>query len=340
MSRKIQQNKLTSPELLAQVNPHNQHLMNDFLQYMRSIQRSVRTCEAYRHDLCLFFVWVLQHADNKPFYQITKRDITAYQGYLLEENKNSPTRVRRIKSTISSLSNYAENMLDDEPEYKGFRSIVRKVENPPLYHVQDKTVLKDYQVQKLLTMLMNRGKYEQACAAALAFYSGRRKSELARFKVSDFTDEHLVCDGALYKSDPIQTKGRGKGKFINCYTLVKQFKPYLDAWLKYREENGIETEWLLPDPDIHSAQVSQATMNSWAKTFTKLLGLDFYWHACRHYYTTFLVRAGLPDSVITEIVGWESPEMVKVYNDLGAEEQISAWFRGGEPLKAEESITL
>ena len=57
-----------------------------------------------------------------------------------------------------------------------------------------------------------------------------------------------------------------------------------------------------------------------------MMGVDFYWHCLRHYFTTSLARSGLPDGVIQEIVGWESADMVRVYKDLTTEEQISQYF--------------
>ena len=145
--------------------------------------------------------------------------------------------------------------------------------------------------------------------------------------VDDFKDENLVCSGALYKtSEPIQTKGFGLGKYIYCYTLAKKFKPYLDAWLKERDELGIQSKWLFPSKDDPSEQISDTTLNSWAATFSRMTGEDFYWHSLRHYFTTHLAKAGLPDGVIQEIVGWESADMVRVYKDMSAEEQIAQYF--------------
>lgn len=43
-------------------------------------------------------------------------------------------------------------------------------------------------------------------------------------------------------------------------------------------------------------------------------------------FTTHLAKAGLPDGVIQEIVGWESADMVRVYKDMSAEEQIAQYF--------------
>lgn len=331
MARKTRMNNLTSPELLAQVNPDNMRLKNDFLDYLRSVQRSPGTIAGYSNDLDIFFVWVLQNAKNKPFVNITKRDIVAYQGWLINSNENSSSRVRRLKAAISSLSNYCENILsDDEPEFQNFRSIVRKIENPALQPVREKTIWEDAELEDLLNQLVERKAFDKACYLALAMYSGRRKSELCRFRVSDFDDSRLVCGGALYKSAPIKTKGKSGGKYIPCYTLAKKFKPYLKMWMDERARLGIESQWLFPAKDNPSEQIAVSTVNSWAETFTRLSGRDFYAHSLRHYFTTSLARAGIPDGVIQSIVAWESSDMVRLYTDIDADEQIGMYFSNGD----------
>lgn len=100
----------------------------------------------------------------------------------------------------------------------------------------------------------------------------------------------------------------------------------MDAWIKQRSELGIDSEWLFPDAEDMSKQISETTLNSWANSFSRITGEDFYWHSLRHYFTTHLSKLGLPDNVIQEIVGWESSDMVKVYKDISAEEQISQFF--------------
>ena len=333
-------NSITSPELLAQVNGNNRELKKEFLNYLKAINRSEGTIRQYGSDLDIFFCWVLQNAGNKDFNKITKRDIIAFQGWLINDNQNSPARVRRLKATISSLSNFCENILSDEEEdYASFRSIVRKIENPPLQPVREKTVWEEEELEELLRKLTDSGEFEKACMLALGVYSGRRKSELCRFRVSDFAADKLVCGGALYKSDPIRTKGRGDGKIIPCYTLAKKFQPYLDNWLKEREEKQIESEWLFPDQNDPNGQIAISTLNSWANVFSRMSGRDFYWHSLRHAFTTGLAKAGIPDGVIQSIVNWESADMVRLYKDIDADEEIGMYFQDGE-IKAPERKTL
>lgn len=56
MGRKIQHNNIVTDELLAQCNKENIELGNDFLDYLRSVDRSPNTINAYRRDLFIFWV--------------------------------------------------------------------------------------------------------------------------------------------------------------------------------------------------------------------------------------------------------------------------------------------
>lgn len=337
MARKTQQNDLTSPELLAQCNPENIQLIDEFLNYLRSVQRSETTIKSYRNDLEIAMVWIMKNAKNKHFTDLTKRDLIAYQNDLLYKHNNSPARVRRLKSVLSSLSAFIENILDDD--YPNFRNIIGKIENPVNEPSREKTVLSDEQCKQLLDALCAKGQYQKACMAALAMYSGRRKAELVRFKVDYFDDENIVF-GSLYMTpEKVRTKGKGNGKYLNLYTLVKPFKPYLDLWMQQRKEMGIESEWLFPlrsDPTQH---MKADTLNSYAETFTRILGVDVYFHCFRHRFCTALATEGLPDDVIQTIIGWSTADLVRVYDDRPADKKLEKYF-DENGIKAVESKSL
>ena len=325
MPRKTKHNDITSPELLKQVNPENMQLLDDYLDYLKSVQRSETTIAAYKNDIEIAWVWCLLHNNNAFYCNWTKRNIVRYQNWLINENGNSPARVRRLKAALSSLGNYIESILDQD--YPNFRNIINKIESPINQPVREKTIFTSEQVDELLNSLTQNGKFDQACAVALALYSGRRKAELLRFKITDFDESRLVCDGALYKSAPIKTKGRGTaGKQLECFTLAKQFKPYFDRWMDARKRNEIDSVWLFPDRNDPSGHMGIATMNSWANTFSRIMGVDFYWHAMRHATVTNFKRSGIPDTVIQQYMGWADISMVPVYSDLKADEQLGMYF--------------
>lgn len=324
-------NNITSPELIAQILPDNKQLGEDFIEYLQSVDRSPNTIMQYRHDLDIFWVWNLQNNNNKEFIKITKREFARFQNHCLNEWGWSSNRIRRVKSVISSMSNFIENILDEEEEFKGYRSTIKKIESPVKEMVREKTIFEPEELERLLSYLVEQEKYMQACILALAMYSGRRKAELPRFKVSYFDEENIFL-GSLYKTpEKVQTKGRGKnGRLLTLYVLKKEFDPYLNLWLKQREELGIQSEWLFPlktsDGWDFENHLKTETLDNWVDTYSKFLGKDFYWHSLRHLFTTQCLKKNLPSSVVQEIIGWESADMVNLYNDTSTEETLAQYF--------------
>lgn len=334
-------NSITSKEKLAQINSENTALVNDFLDYLRSVDKSEGTIKQYHSDLNIFMCWNLEFNNNKFFIDLTKRELAKFQSYALNEWEWSPKRMRRVKATLSSMSNYIENILDDE--FENYKPIVRKIENPVDNVVREKTVFTEEDLQNLLDKLVEKGEYMKACIAALGIASGRRKAELCLFKVSYF-DESNIIYGSLYKTpEKIKTKGRGsRGKMLYCYTLVGKFKPYFDLWMKQREELGCTTDWLFPKKvgkEYVDEHISPDTLDSFADTFTRIMGKPFYFHALRHYFTTSCSEANLPHSVIQKIVGWDSADMVSLYIDTSIEDELGKYF-DENGIKQTSSATL
>lgn len=323
MGRKTVYNNITTQELLSQVLKENTELMNDFLDYLSSIKRSEKTITGYRSDLEIFFVWNLQNNKNKYFVELTKREVAKFQKHCLDDWSWSTNRLARVKSALSSMSNYIENILDDEIE--GYRPIIRKIETPIKENIREKTIITDEEVDNLLDELVDKKKYQVACAVALAANCGCRISEILRFKVSYFDDVNLVFDGALYKTpEQIKTKGRSGGKMLTKYIFV-DFKKYFDLWIKERKEKGIESEWLFVKPST-GEQMNLSHLYSFTNIISGILDKPFYFHSMRHYLATKMKKYNLPDEVITEFFGWSSKEMISIYNDADATEDFGKYF--------------
>ena len=341
MGRSTVYNNITSTEKIAAINPENVSLMNDFLEYLESIGRAESTIKNYKADLLVFFCWCEDNLNNKYFVDLTKREIARFQNYALNVWGWSSNRLRTVKAALSSLSNFIENILDDE--IKDFKPIIRKIESPVREAVREKSVFLTQDIIEIADKLVEMGEYQKACALMLAAASGRRKSELCRFKVSFFDDENIIY-GSLYKSpEKIRTKGRGKqGKQLNVYVLAKLFKPYFDLWMKERERLGIESEWLLVNYD-KSTKIAEpiaiSTLDSWGATINSMSKTPFYWHSLRHMFVSELQRSGIPDGVIQGLQGWASAEMLRVYSDLETDEQLGDYF-GEDGVKTIEKKKL
>ncbi len=328
MSRQTKLNFITKPELIAKFHRQNAYLITSFLEYLQSTDKAKTTIEQYKYDLNFFFCWNVTDNDNKPFTEISKKDLTKFQGKALSEWEWSPNRLRRVKSTLSSLSSFIEDILDEEEEFKGFRPIINKIKNPIKVLVRDKTVFEPEELQSILDTLVEKKQYEIACALSLAMNSARRKAEITRFKVSYFTPE-CVLENIFYKTpEKVITKGKGsKGKQIYLYILKEPFDPYLKLWLDDRKAKGIDSIWLFPKTANPAEHITVDSMDYWAAQLTAITGKNFYWHSIRHYATTQFLKAGVPDNIVQEFVGWDSPEMVNHYNDATSDDMLVGFFK-------------
>ncbi len=324
MARQTNKNHIITDEKRKIFNNTNVEILNDFMIYLQSTGKKEGTILNYHNDIEMFFVWNLEANKNKDFVNLTKREVMFFQNYCLNVLKLGSARYRRLRSSISSMSNYIENMMDDV--YPTFRNIINKIEAPPKSAVREKTVFEDDELKNLLDELVEQEEYQKACILALAMGSGNRKSELLRFKVSFFVDENIRF-GSLWKTPEISVKGRGDTK-KQRWVLISTFKPYLDLWLKERERLGINCDelFVIYKNDGTYTPMTVSSLNYYADLFTKMIGKHFYFHSMRHYMCTHLAKNNIPDDVIQEIIGWASLDMVSIYKDIDSDDKIGKYF--------------
>lgn len=328
-------NNITTEEKINQINQENIILMNDFLDYLKSIDRSPQTQKAYRSDLLIFFTWVLENLNNKKFINITKREFSRFQSYAMETWGWSPKRVRRVKSAISSMSDFIENILDEEPEYQNYSKVVNKIESPPNTPVREKTVLSNDEVQLILDTLLEKGKLQACCVIAVLAYSGMRKAELLQMKPEYFDESHLVFD-ALHQTDLIRAKGRGRNGHQMHKWILKQGDKYIMPWIEKRKELEIDCEWLFCTKDGDSWRKLE-TVEHFMDMASEIVNKPVYAHSFRHFVCTLmLTEYNLPSEVVREFFQWESVEMTKLYCDRSAADDFGKYFTADGIQKQDE----
>ncbi|MGL6185545.1 MAG: tyrosine-type recombinase/integrase [Clostridium chrysemydis] len=331
MGRKTVYNRdLVTSEKWDFVCDDNKELMREFLDYLGSIGRSKETISQYENDLKIFFCWYAPKFKNKHFTEIKKREVTNFQGFLLKDCGMSSNRIRRMRSSLSSLSNFIESVLDDE--YEDFRNIINKIPAPDKNTVREKTIITFNECIEVADRLIEDGNYQLACYLTVACYSGLRKQELTRLLYKDFTDNiNMEFGGSFYRTTPIRVKGRGN-KTKEKYVWNKCDK-WLNLWIQYRKENNIDCEYLFCRKDGNGGykQMAVATANSFANTLSRYFGKDYYNHCTRHTLATELTRAGLPVDAVQILLDHQSAETSKLYIDISDTENMekfSDFFSG------------
>ncbi len=320
---------LVTPEKWGNVNKENKELMKEFLNYLSSVGRSGETISQYENDLKIFFCWYLDKGKNKHFTEIKKREVSNFQGYLLNECGMSSSRIRRMRSTLSSFSNAIELLYDDE--YPNFRNIINKIEAPVNNPVREKSVLTFEDCECVAKKLVEKGNYQLACLLVFACYSGLRKQELTRLLLSDFTTNiKMELGGGFYKTSPIKVKGRGNR--VESKYIWNKVDFYLKLWLEQRKLLGIESDFLFcKNTDNKWKQLTVSTMNSYSITLSSLFNNSAYWHTFRHTYPTMLTKAGIPLEVCKVLLGHSTLEMSQKYIDIDEKESLNkfeSFFNG------------
>ena len=316
--------QITTEELTEQFNQENVKLIQRFLKH-KNTSCSDGTIIGYTSDLNIFQTWNLLENKNKLFVDMKKLELADFFSYCVEELQWSPSRFSRVRSALSSLSDFIEKYFDEQ--FPNFRNIVLKaVELMPKNTVREKTILSEDQVNSLLNHLVNDlNRPQEACLLALGTGCGARVSELLRFKTSLLDGNNTAFDDLFLETlKPIKTKGFSKmGKPLTKYVVKDLFLPYYNPWLieraKIMEKYGEEHDSIFIRRDGKPATLH--TVRGWIEKWEKFLGVPVYFHCLRHYTVTHLTRLGLESDFIIEIMGWSSTEMYKLYNDLTAKER-------------------
>lgn len=322
MTRKTYKRVIVTDELIEKINPVNTKLSVRFLKE-KAQRASPVTIKGYASDSNIFFVWNLLHNENKTFTDIKKLEFSDFFSFTTEDLRWGSSRTNRVRSFLSSLSIFIEKFLDEE--YPDFRNVILKViDSVPKDARREKTILSSEQVESLLEHL-SKTDSQKAFWLALACYSGSRFSELLRF-TTDNLDENHTAFGDIFMETikPIKTKGRGReGKMLLKYILKDKFLPYYKQWLLDRNEimkrTGQEHTFFFIKSD--GTPATAGTVRSWVATMETWLGVNLYPHSLRHFITTELSRKNIPPLLVKDLMGWNSLDMVEVYNDLSSKDR-------------------
>ena len=313
---------ITSPELIAQINPKNQQLADRFLKNFAT-KRSPNSIISYRSNLNIFMCWNILWNENKFFVDIKKYELMDFFDFCVTGLKWGSNRYAQMHSCLSSFSTWIENIYDEK--YPTFRNLLPKIEKLPKEAVRKKSVFKKEELDKLMDWLGEQGKVNEQCLLALIMSSGSRASELLRFTTDMIDENHTAFEGLfLETTEDIRVKGRGvNGKYIPRYLIKDIFLPYYKQWLPVREqimkETGKDHNFIFIRPDGEPALIS--TIRSWMEKWDDVLDKHWYPHAGRHFWTTYLLSIGLEKELIQELQKWSSDALVDIYNDATAKDR-------------------
>lgn len=268
-------NNFYTEELWAQVNDENKQILEDFLAEYRQRKKSKGTIDAYRNDIRIILIYVLQRLKNRSVLELNKKDFRGLSLYLSEECGMSNARVNRMKSAINSMMTFCEE--DDDYDYDVNYS--KKVAGLPKQRVKDDEADFFFSYEefvKVRDILVEKGDLQNAVLWSIGFDSAGRRNEL--FQI----EKHGLLEGN--KTNIVV--GKRAKKFFLVY--LDDTKELIRKYLEQRGDDDIDSLWIIKEGEnkrpLSSSQILYDRIVAISKILSEVRGekCDIFPHTLRH----------------------------------------------------------
>jgi len=208
------------------INKENLKMTAEYLE--QNTQLSPYTLNQYRSALRIYFWYIHEYCDDKPFYEIKSRDFLRFQNWMVNRGLSS-SAIKLKRSVVSSFNSYIEVFYEDE--FNTFKNYVNKrIASPPPALVHEKQPLSIEEYNHLCSVLEERELWQQVAWVRFAYSAGCRRNETRQLLKSVVDAEEIIKDVEIkdkngdkqtvqsksFMTSPIRCKGKGKiGKVRN-----------------------------------------------------------------------------------------------------------------------------
>jgi len=289
----------------------DEELIERFLEDCRLQGMTEETVRVYRSCLRIFLAFM-----KVPLQKVTREDLREFLRHLREDRKNSQKRIENYFSALSSFYNYLlyENIIDTNPVLPVRKRYVRR------YKAQESEAVRKLISIEEMSMLINSTlSIRDRAVITLLAKAGIRRGELLSIDLDDINWQE--------QSITLKPKAKRSNRIVffddECARVLKR-------WISLRNTMNIteKTEALF----ISGAgnRIDRNTVYGIVTRNAERVGLHnpksdrledhFSPHCCRHWFTTWLIRNGMPREYVKELRGDSLNEAIDIYNHIDVED--------------------
>lgn len=278
-----------TPEKLEKVNPKNVELIRKYFVF-KNMNLSESSKISYQSDFNQWLVYIMENYENRYILDIINEDVDDmidlledFIAFCTSVLGNNERRIQRRMSSISSFFIYLrkkrkirENPIDflDRPKVSAGEKLQIK-----------QTFLTKEQVEEIRKGLKEIGDLQLELFFEFGLSTMARANAISNVKIEQINFEKNRVENVLEK------EGYRVTLFPSQRTmdLIKQ-------WLKYREEQGIENEYLfITKYGGQWKKVEKSTLqSSWIKKIGNIIGIpELHCHDLRHSGSNLLYHSGM-----------------------------------------------
>ena len=252
MAEKQVYNRFYTDEKWETVNKENKHIMEDFLEELKSKKYKQSTIVQYTYDLKYIFIYVLDELKNKVITELSKKDFRRFVLWCQDKDMSS-ARINRLKASIGSLLQFVE----DDDDYEDYNvNQAKRVKGQPKEEVRDKEsyFITFEQCMKIRDYLVKKEDWQMACLLMVAWDSAGRRNEIHQINKECFK-KGLVSNQVIGK----------RGKKFNLY-IMPDTQELILKWLEVRGEDTVDSLWI-----INGEEMKYDTMYTRFVAFGKII---------------------------------------------------------------------
>ena len=250
----------------------NKDLINDFLLELKAQGKSKGTISQYFNDLRIICIYIHDELRNKEFRQLKKKDFRNMVLFFKDKGMSN-ARVNRLKSSVSSMLEFASNEEDYEDDIE--INYAGKVKGLQKESVRSIVFLSWDEVELIYKELLNQERYQEATLLALGIDSAGRKNELHQV-----LKESITVDGNFTN----EVIGKRAKKFKLMYNDMT--KEAFNLYMQQRGEDDIKSLWITSRGERRKLDVDGLydMVVSWRKILEEKTGeyKEFNVHSLRH----------------------------------------------------------
>jgi integrase/recombinase XerC len=264
---------------------------SDFNQWLVFIREKYESGAIYEEDI----LKLLRDEDGIEEMVDLIEDFIAFCTTVLGNNER---RIQRRLSSISSFFIYLlrKRKIKANPLDYIERPSVRAGEKPQIVQ----TFLTEEQIEEIRKGLKKMGDLQLELYFELSLSTMARVNAVSNIKIDQIDFENGVIDGVKEK----------EGYIVTLYPSDKTME-LIKKWLKYRKENGIDSEYLFVTKyNGEWKQVNKNTIQTvWIKKIGKIIGIEsLHPHDLRHSGSSLLFNKGMALEDVQELLNHRSPD--------------------------------
>ena len=277
-----------------------------------SQMRNIKSIKTYR----IYIKQYLELLDSrsKNANSADKSDLKDFLSSLRQRGLKQAS-IEKAFTCISSLYTYMvdEDLISSNPITSFKRRYLRKYKDENISDARQ--IISIEQASHLVNSTLNS---RDKAIIVLLFKTGMRRSELCSLDVSDINLENMALK---LKSTPKRSN--------RILYFDNETEYVLRAWLQFRKaKDRKETPALFLNRE--GVRIGSRAIGTLVEKHASRVGLHnpeskcleehFTPHCCRHWFTTHLIRAGMPRDFVKELRGDIRHEAIDIYNHIDKKE--------------------